>query len=72
MDVISVEKIKKRIGKREVLKGINFSMGKGEIVGLIGENGAGKTTLMKVLLGLTNYQDGIIKVGDKEVPEVGS
>lgn len=72
MDVISVEKIKKRIGKREVLKGINFSMGKGEIVGLIGENGAGKTTLMKVLLGLTNYQDGIIKVGDKEVPNVNA
>lgn len=70
MDVISVENIKKNIGKREVLKGINFSMKKGEVVGLIGENGAGKTTLMKIILGLTNYQDGVIKVGDKEVSNV--
>lgn len=45
---------------------INFSLGKGMIVGLIGKNGAGKTTLMKVILGLTDYQTGAVKVDGKE------
>nr|WP_156647104.1 ATP-binding cassette domain-containing protein [Lentibacillus sp. JNUCC-1] len=52
------------------MNAINFSLEKGDVVGLIGGNGAGKTTLMKVVLGLTNYQNGVMRVEGKEVSHV--
>lgn len=41
--------IKKNYGKKEVLKGVNLTIEKGKIYGLIGRNGAGKTTLLSIL-----------------------
>ncbi|MBE3088696.1 MAG: hypothetical protein IMZ41_00270 [Actinobacteria bacterium] len=42
---ISIENVKKTLGNREVLKGISFSVGIGDIFGYLGPNGAGKTTI---------------------------
>ncbi len=42
----------------EVLKGINMTIGEGEIVGLVGESGCGKSTLAKVILGLIKPDSG--------------
>lgn len=67
MSILETENITKRIKGRDILKDICFSLDKGKVVGLIGENGAGKTTLMKVILGLTNYQSGIMKVNAEQV-----
>jgi ribose transport system ATP-binding protein len=44
------------------LKGVDFSVRRGEIVGLVGENGAGKSTLMKVLIGLHRMDAGTMTV----------
>ena len=44
------------------LKGVDFRVGPGEIVGLVGENGAGKSTLMKVLIGLHRMDAGSMTV----------
>ncbi len=63
--IISLRDIHKKYGKQEVLKGINLDIRKGDIFGLIGKNGSGKTTIFKVLLGLTAYQSGEVRIGGK-------
>ena len=46
---VSVENLRHRYGEREALKGIDFSVSRGEIFGLLGPNGGGKTTLFRIL-----------------------
>jgi len=52
---------KKYRGGKQAVAGVDFTVGAGRIVGLIGRNGAGKTTVIKSLLGLTPYQ-GYLRV----------
>jgi zinc/manganese transport system ATP-binding protein len=52
-----------RLGGREILHDVTFSLGAGEFVGLIGSNGAGKTTLLKVILGLQPVATGQVSIG---------
>jgi len=60
--LIKVEGLEKRFSKKEVLKNISFSVGKGEVVGLLGENGAGKTTLLRLLSTLLQPTRGTLHV----------
>lgn len=53
----------------EVLKGIDFSIGEGEIVGLVGESGCGKSTLAKVILGLIKPDSGEV-IHNSEHPQM--
>lgn len=50
--LLSLEGISKDFYGNVVLEDVTFSVGKGQIVGLVGENGAGKTTLMRILFGM--------------------
>ena len=50
--MLTVDGVSVRLGGREVLHDVRFSIRPGEFVGLIGSNGAGKTTLLRVILGL--------------------
>lgn len=56
--------LKRNKRKIEALKGINFTVKKGEFLGYIGPNGAGKSTTIKILTGIMTPSDGIVKVGD--------
>jgi ABC-2 type transport system ATP-binding protein len=47
--MIEVNNLGKRYGSLEAVRGVNFSINPGEVVGLLGPNGAGKTTIMKIL-----------------------
>ena len=49
MAYFEVKNIKKKFGDTEVLKGVNFSAEKGEVVSLIGSSGSGKTTLLRCI-----------------------
>ena len=77
MEFITVQGLKKeytvyekkslfRRNKRtiEALKGVDFTVKKGEFLGYIGPNGAGKSTTIKILTGIMNPSDGLVKVGD--------
>jgi len=58
MDAIRLEAISKQLGEREVLRGVSFTVGQGDIFGYLGPNGAGKTTTIRILLGLLQPTSG--------------
>lgn len=62
MKALEVTDVKKRLGKREIIKGITFSVEEGEVFGFIGPNGAGKTTTIRMLVGLISQNSGEIKI----------
>ena len=51
---------------------VSFSIGKGEIIGLLGHNGAGKTTIMKMLTGFLEPSAGKIEINDMDMEELRS
>jgi ABC-2 type transport system ATP-binding protein len=67
--IISLEKIQKSYGKNKVLKGVDLDIHKGDIFGLVGKNGSGKTTIFKIILGLSDYQGGTLKIGEGSLEE---
>lgn len=67
MALLQVDNIKKVYGKEEVLKGISFSLEKGEVLAIIGSSGGGKTTLLRCLNQLVEPDEGTIMVNDKVI-----
>lgn len=66
--VLEITGVSKRFGDIVANDDISLSLGKGEIVALLGENGAGKTTLMSILFGHYVPDSGTIRVGGAELP----
>lgn len=62
-----LQKVDKSFPGVHALKAVDFSIGRGEIVGLVGENGAGKSTLMKVIYGAYQPDGGRITIDNKPV-----
>jgi len=60
MILISVQDLEKGFGVHEVLRGVTFSLQKGEKMGLVGVNGCGKTTLMRLIAGEMQPDNGSI------------
>ena len=67
MSFLEVKNLRKRFGDIEVLKGIDFSLKKGEVLSIIGSSGGGKTTLLRCLNFLETANEGEIIIGDKTV-----
>ncbi len=69
--VIELKGIKKQYGNHAVLKGVNMQVNKGDIYGLVGRNGAGKTTIFKMILGLSEINEGTVSIaGSKSMSEL--
>ena len=60
MILISAKDVQKSFGTHEVLKGVSFSLQKGEKMGLVGVNGCGKTTLMRIISGEAEADGGMV------------
>ncbi|HBO84557.1 MAG: MFS transporter [Deltaproteobacteria bacterium GWC2_42_11] len=67
--MIEVENLTKNYGSYQALKGISFTVKKGEILGFLGPNGAGKTTTMRILTGFFPATSGKAKVAGFDVFE---
>lgn len=67
MSILEVKGVKKKFGSNEVLKGITFSMEKGEVVSILGSSGSGKTTLLRCLNFLETPSEGTIAVDGEEI-----
>jgi iron complex transport system ATP-binding protein len=65
--MIQIEGVAHRIGRAEILKGIDLSLPKGKITALIGPNGAGKSTLLSLIGRLMPLQTGRITVDGADV-----
>jgi len=67
--MIQVENLIKRYAGGEAVRGITFSVEKGEVVGFLGPNGAGKSTTMRMLTGYLPPTDGKIEVAGAKLPQ---
>lgn len=65
-NVITVRGLTKSYGATSVLKGVNFSVARGEVHALLGGNGAGKSTMIKIITGAASRNDGEIRFFDSE------
>ncbi|ALU11963.1 multidrug ABC transporter ATP-binding protein [Ignicoccus islandicus DSM 13165] len=69
MNAVEIKGLRKTLGRKEILKGINLEIKEGEIFGLIGPNGAGKTTTLRIIATLLKPTAGIVKVYGRNVAE---
>jgi len=60
--VVSSQQVYKRFGDKEVLRGVDLTIPRGSVVGLLGKNAAGKTTFIKSMLGLLKIHSGTLRV----------
>ena len=71
MAVLEVKNIKKDFGKTKVLKGVSFSLEKGQVLAIIGSSGSGKTTLLRCLNFLETPDDGQILMNGRQLYSAG-
>jgi len=69
--VLQVDGLRKRYGDNEVVRGLSFTIKRGDCFGLLGPNGAGKTTTLRCCLGLIEPDGGAITMVGEPVPKNG-
>lgn len=65
--VLEVAQLRKRFGRKEVVRGVDFRMETGEVVGFLGPNGAGKTTVFYMIVGFISPESGQIYLDREEI-----
>lgn len=65
--VLTLDKVKKVISGKTIIKDLSFSVNEGEVFGFLGPNGAGKTTTIRMIVGLMEISEGDIVVNGKSV-----
>ena len=65
--VMQLKDVKKTIGNKSIIKGLNFDIYGGEVFGFLGPNGAGKTTTIRMMVGLMEMTDGDVIIQGQSV-----
>ena len=60
--IVEVRGLRKRFGQNEVLKGIDLTVARGEVIAIIGKSGSGKSTLLRCINGLETFDEGSLTV----------
>ena len=68
--VLSVAGLRKKFGRKEVVRGVNFSLRNGEVTGLLGPNGAGKTTIFYMIVGFYKPTAGAVTLNGNDITEM--
>ena len=61
---LQLVQVRLRRGSRDVLRGVDLSVSRGDIVALMGPSGSGKTTVLRVIAGLETFDAGEVRIGD--------
>jgi len=69
LTALEVKSLSKSFGSVRAVKGLSFTLGQGEILGLLGPNGSGKSTTMKMILGIIRPDSGTARVFDEDAAE---
>ncbi|MCC8167289.1 MAG: ATP-binding cassette domain-containing protein, partial [Planctomycetes bacterium] len=67
---IVFENVKKRFGTTDVIKGVSMEIKSGEFIVFVGPSGCGKSTLLRLIAGLEEITDGILKIDGKVVNDI--
>lgn len=65
--MIEIENVRLRYGAKEILKGVNLHVKKGETLVILGGSGSGKSTLLKLIIGLLKPSEGNVRVDGKNI-----
>ena len=65
--LLTVESMSAWYGAARILYDLNFNVGRGEVVALMGRNGAGKSTTMKTIMGLIAERQGVVKFNGRDI-----
>jgi D-xylose transport system ATP-binding protein len=65
--LLEIDGVSKKFGPVQALDRVDFAVGAGEVVGLVGDNGAGKSTLVKTIAGIHSADAGSIRFGGEKV-----
>jgi lipopolysaccharide export system ATP-binding protein len=69
MHTLGVSCLRKKFGRKEVVRGVDFSMRNGIVAGLLGPNGAGKTTIFYMIVGFYQPTQGIVTLDDINITD---
>ena len=67
--ILRVENLHKRFGRNEILRGIDFSVDEGQVVGVIGSSGSGKSTLLRCINLLETPDSGVIRFHGEDIQD---